>query len=90
MDDNLWHDLFPLIGALLSGGGILTLAIARKERKAAADLTNANAVEIIQKVYQQFVKDTALEIGQLKEEVRMLREVVQKYKDRCDSCPNKR
>ncbi|KOS08359.1 hypothetical protein AM493_13830 [Flavobacterium akiainvivens] len=67
---------------------MLSLLLARKERRAAANLNNTNAVEIMQKVYQQFVKDTSLEINMLKEEIKRLRKVVERYQSACSGCPN--
>jgi flagellar biosynthesis chaperone FliJ len=85
MDASILLQLFP---AVLGGSGIISLMLARKERRAAANLSNTNAVDIMQKVYQQFVKDTALEINQLREEIKRLRTVVENYKNTCQECPN--
>jgi tRNA(Ile2) C34 agmatinyltransferase TiaS len=80
--------LLQALPILVGGGGLLSLFIARKERRAAANLNNTNAVDIMQKVYQQFVKDTAVEINMLKEEIIRLRNVVENYKSVCSGCPN--
>lgn len=80
--------LLQALPILVGGGGLLSLFMARKERRAAADLNTTNAVEIMQKVYQQFVKDTAIEINLLKEEIKRLRKVVESYKSACSGCPN--
>jgi hypothetical protein len=85
METALWLQALPV---LLGGGGLVSLFMARRERRAAANLNNTNAVEIMQKVYQQFVKDTALEISMLKEEIKTLRRVVENYKSACSGCPN--
>jgi hypothetical protein len=84
-----WVDIAPYVAGLFSAGGAVSLIFARKERRAAQDIASGNAVDIMQKVYAQFIKDTAVEIGQLKEEVKMLRAVVESYKQTCDNCPNK-
>ncbi len=85
METSAWLNALPV---LLGAGGVVSLLIARKERKAAANLSNTNAVDIMQKVYRQFVKDTALEINELKEEIKMLRKVVENYRSTCSGCPN--
>lgn len=79
----------PFVSALFSAGGVATWVLAWREKKAAANLQSGNALDIMQKVYAQFVSDTALEIGQLKEEVKMLRSIVEEYKKTCDNCPHK-
>lgn len=85
METSVWINLLP---ALVGAGGVLSLIMAKRERKAAANLSNANAVDIMQKVYSQFVKDTAVEINELKEEIKMLRKVVESYRSSCQGCPN--
>lgn len=88
---DFWVTVLPtVIGSIIGTGGLVSLFMARKERKAAQNLTAGNALDIMQKVYAQFVKDTEFEIGQMKEEIRMLRKVVEKYKETCDNCPNKK
>ena len=88
MDHELLNILITVMSAVFGGGGILTFILAKRERKAAADMKSANALDIMQKVYQQFVNDTAIEIYQLKEEIKMLRTVVENYKATCENCPN--
>lgn len=85
MQTSFWIQALPI---LMGGGGFLSLLMARRERRAAANLNNTNAVEIMQKVYSQFVKDTAIEINMLKEEIKRLRKVVESYKATCNGCPN--
>jgi|GEM_PF-5656996 len=89
MNPELVHIVAAIISVAFGGGGLLSLILAKKERKAAADMKSANALDIMQKVYQQFVNDTAVEIYQLKEEIKILRAVVEGYKATCDNCPNK-
>lgn len=88
MQPQFWQVISPILSALLGGGGILSLLIARKERKAAASVTEANAIAVMQQVYRQFVSDTAAEIGALKEEIKRLRNAVEGYKASCEGCPN--
>lgn len=51
---------------------------------------NADVLKVIQEIYMQFVKDTEYEMGQLKEEVKMLRETVEKVYSNCETktCKN--
>jgi len=77
-----------IFGAVFGGGGLISLILARKERRANIDLTDGNAVKVMQEVYKEFAKDTALEIGQMKEEIRMLREVIKKQQIDCAACVN--
>ena len=90
MNPELWNIIATLASVAFGGGGLLTFILAKKERKAATDMKSANALDIMQKVYQQFVNDTAIEICQLKEEIKMLRAVVEGYKTTCENCPNKK
>lgn len=88
MNPEIVNIMITVMGAVFGGGGVLTFILAKRERKAAADMKSANALDIMQKVYQQFVTDTAIEIHQLKEEIKMLRTVVENYKATCENCPN--
>jgi len=77
-----------IFGAVFGGGGLISLIIARRERQANIDLTDGNAVKVMQEIYKEFAKDTALEIGQMKEEIKMLREVIKKQQTDCAACYN--
>jgi len=77
-----------VFGAVFGAGGFMSLMLARKERRANVDLTDGNAIKVMQAVYKEFAKDTALEIGQMKEEIRMLREVIKKQQTDCAACVN--
>lgn len=82
--------LIDILPYFVSAGGAAAWLAAWRLRKSAADLSSATALDMMQKVYQQFILDTAVEIGQMKEEIKMLREVVESYKSTCDNCPNKK
>ena len=45
------EEIAPVLSAVFSAGGLLSLFFARKERKAAAAIKEASAVEIMQKIY---------------------------------------
>lgn len=82
----MFTELAPYI---VSAGGAVSYLLAWREKKAAASAREGDALQIMQMAYAQFAKDAMFEIGQLKEEVRMLTEVVRAYKQTCDSCPHK-
>lgn len=88
MPSYLLQLIAPIASAVLGGGGLISLLLARKERKSAAQVTEANAIAVMQQVYRQFVSDTASEIGALKEEIKRLRDVVESYRSTCGGCPN--
>jgi hypothetical protein len=77
-----------IFGAVFGGGGLISLIVARRERQANIDLTDGNAIKVMQEVYKEFAKDTALEIGQMKEEIKMLREIIKKNQLECAGCVN--
>lgn len=94
MDNNFWQDIAPLVSAVFGGGGLIALILARKERKATLKekeantvLLEANVAKISQGVYQGIITDLKNEIQGLRNEVFMLREIVESYKSKCEGCP---
>lgn len=78
-----------IFGAVFGGGGLISIIVARKQARATINLTDGNAVKVMQEVYKEFAKDTAYEIGQMKEEIRMLREILKRHQETCAACPNR-
>ncbi len=70
--------VFPWVA---SAGTVIGWVALQKHR-------SASYTKQVQEIYRQFVEDTVVEIGQLKEEIKMLRQVVESYKKKCDGCPN--
>lgn len=75
-------DLIISIAPWLVSAGTAVGWIAMQKQR------SASYTKQVQEIYQQFVQDTSMEIGQLKEEIKMLRKVVESYKETCDGCPN--
>lgn len=71
------EQVVTILVAVISGGGI-GYVINYK----------TNTLSIIQKIYKEFVVDVEKEMGQLKQEVFMLSEIVRSYKSVCDNCPH--
>lgn len=91
-----WEKTFDILVIVFGSGGFLSLLYAKRERKAAAkereanaDLIASNVAEVSQKVYQGIISDLKKEVEGLRQEVYMLREVVQSYKQTCDNCPQR-
>lgn len=88
MENNFWINIATVvISAMFGSGGVMALRAARKERAANTDLISTNVAEISQKVYKGIIDDLQKEMKMLKEEVFMLRQVVEKYKSKCEGCP---
>lgn len=73
--------IFQALPYIVGTGGGVSLLLAHNKNK-------ANALEIMQRVYTKFAHDTAMEIGQMKEEIRMLNSILRKHREQCAACPN--
>lgn len=98
-----WDKTFDLIAIVLGSGGVLSMLYAKRERKAAAqereatakereanaDLLTANVAKVSQEVYNGIIDNLRKEILELKNDVLMLRKIVESYKNTCDNCPQR-
>lgn len=77
-----------IISSLFGGTGIVSLILAKRERRATVSVTEANAVQEMQKAYAQMVIDNEEMKKELKEELRLVKEDLKKYIQQCKICPN--
>lgn len=77
-----------IVSSLFGATGIVTLLLAKRERRANASLVEANANLEMQKGYAQFVIDTNNIIRDLKIEVKDIKYELQLYKMQCRECSN--
>lgn len=80
-------EIFPYI---VSAGGAFAWVAAYNTRKASRRKMELEADAQWQEIYRGIIGDLRLEVGQLKEQIFMLRETVESYKATCDGCPNKK
>lgn len=73
---------------VVSAGGVVAYGLAWQQRKANTNKVNIEISELSQKIYQGIITDLKKEVAELKEEVFMLRKVVESYKEKCEGCPN--
>lgn len=85
-------EIFPYI---VSAGGAYAWLRASKfrrsnEQKAEADVYSSwreiNRTTIAEQL--ELIKDMKREMGEMRQEIFMLREIVESYKASCDGCPN--
>lgn len=70
-----------LLNCLFGTAGVFSFLLAYRKSK-------TDIFKVMQDAYRIFIEDTAREIGQLKEEIKMLHDVVKGYKETCDLCIN--
>jgi len=75
-----------IISTIFGSTGLITLFMTRAEKKALLKVTEGNALETMQKVYDHFVMDTEKQIGIMREEIKMMHTIIKAYKDKCDNC----
>lgn len=100
--EGLWNTIMPIVSAALGGGGIISLIIAKKERRAVlrlkeaqADIADANALEKMQSLYSKFMIDYEADrqklnqkISKMEGEIKKLLQINQEQYDNCAGCPN--
>lgn len=74
------EQIITIIASVLSGG-LITHLLKYKER-------NVEMTAALQKMYKSMFEDLEKEMGELKEEVFMLRKTVKAYYNQCKNCPN--
>lgn len=98
-----WEQAIQITSIVLGSGGFLSMLYAKRERKAAAqereatvkereanaDLLTANVAKVSQEVYNGIIDNLRKEILELKNDVLMLRKIVESYKNTCDNCPQR-
>lgn len=94
MEANWITAIVAIISSLIGGGGIISFIRAKQLNKATLEekeantmLIESNVAKISQGVYQDIIKDLKNEIAGLRNEVFMLREIVENYKSKCEGCP---
>lgn len=75
-----------IISALFGTTGIITLYLAKRERKAQASIIEANANVEMQKGYAQFVIDTNNLIAGLKAELQEVKNELKACQKQCKEC----
>lgn len=80
-------EIFPY---LVSAGGAYAWLTARKLRHAQQRKVDIEVETVWREFYKGLVSDMKAEIGELKQQIFMLRKVVESYKETCDNCPNKK
>ncbi|MFN3753303.1 hypothetical protein [Flavobacterium sp.] len=77
--------IFPY---LLGSGGLILFLLSRKQRNANAEVTEASALQGMQKSYQQYVKDNNEVIAELRKEIKEIRGQLKRYINQCKDCSN--
>jgi hypothetical protein len=80
-------EIFPYV---VSAGGAYAWFVANKLRQAGLRKANIEVESSWQMFYKGLVSDMKTEIGEMKQEIFMLRQIVESYKASCDGCPNKK
>lgn len=81
--------LLTIANLLFGGTGVFAFLGARKERIAQSKITEASAVEAMQKVYQQMIIDTNVKMNQMQEEINSLKAALKAQLDKCNNCSKK-
>lgn len=85
-----WPLIIDLTPYLVSAGGAVAWIATWQQRLANTNKVNVEVSKISQGVYQGIIADLKKEIGEMKQEIFMLREILESYKKECDACPNKK
>lgn len=88
MEEPTTETLYKIVTSLVGAGGIFAFFLSWRKEKALARMTDASTFKIMQEAYNMFAKDMKFEIGQLKEEVVMLRAILKDRDKKCAACPN--
>jgi hypothetical protein len=77
-----------ILSTVFGSTGIITLFIAKRERKANVSLIEASANLEMQKGYSQFVIDTNNIITELRAEIKQVKVELEMYQKQCRDCLN--
>lgn len=80
--------IIPIITALFGGTGVVSFIAAKRERKAQVQVTEASALQEMQKSYAQFVLDNEKVIDGFRKELSEVKSELQQYKKQCGACSN--
>lgn len=75
---------------MVSAGGAVAYGLAWRLRKANTNKVNVEVSKMSQEIYQGIIADLRNEVENLKQQVYMLTKIVEKNKQDCDACPNKK
>lgn len=85
-----WPLIIDLTPYVVSAGGAVAWIAAWRQRMANTDKVNIEVSQMSQEIYQGIIADLKREMGEMKQEIFMLREILESYKKECDACPNKK
>ncbi len=71
--------ILTILNALFGATGLFTFFKAWQKEK-------TETFQIMQRVYKTFIEDTERELEQMKQEIKMLHEIVKGYREKCDAC----
>lgn len=71
--------IFTILNGLFGASGVFAYLKAYKKEK-------TETFQIMQRVYKTFIEDTEKELEQMKQEIKMLHDIVKGYRDKCDAC----
>lgn len=85
-----WPLIINVASYVFGAGGVVAWLATWRQRVATTNKVNVEVSELSQKIYQGIIADLKREIGEMKQEIFMLREILESYKKECDACPNKK
>ena len=80
--------LLQLLPYAVGGGGLFALYISWKTRKSTVEISEASALQEMQKGYAQMVLDNETLKKELRNEIKKLQDQLQKYMEQCAICAN--
>lgn len=80
-------DFMPYIAS--AGAGAFSYFLTSKLRTANLNKIRVETEAGWQAIYQNIIEDLKKEMGEMKEEIFMLRKIVESYKNTCDNCPQR-
>lgn len=83
----LLTDILPYVAS--AGAGAVSYVVTGKLRQANVKKINVETEAVLQTIYHGIIDELRKEIGDLREQVFMLRETVNSYKNTCDNCPQR-
>jgi len=98
-----WNIFWDVVKIISAPTGIIMFLLSVKERRVAArlksgeaDVTDLTTIKMLREAYRELTKDVMsykkeadLKIGQMEQEIGMLRKIIEKQPKQCDNCPLK-